>query len=154
MGTLYQFQNWIGLKNNSPFICEKHTGFPCSILNTGFPCLIINTDKHEQNTEFFSLKYGSPYIDLNRLEKNFGSFAFRAVLFYLYFLEKIFFVFLCFEGNYCGVGTLYPPPNKIGLKKNYPCYLREKYGFSEFNTKCGSTQTKYGVFWVKIRNTR
>ena len=33
----------------------------------GFPCLILNTDQHGQNTEFFSIKYGSPNIDLNHL---------------------------------------------------------------------------------------
>ena len=51
------------------------------IKNTGFPCSILNMDQHGQYTEFFSLKYGSPYIDLNLLEKNFGSvfFAFLAV---------------------------------------------------------------------------
>ena len=50
---------------------------PCSVLNTespylftGFPCLVLNTDQHRQNTDFFSIKYGSPYIDLNHLEKN------------------------------------------------------------------------------------
>ena len=45
-----------------------------------FPFPILNTDQYGQNMEFYSLKYGSPYIDLNRLEKNFGSvfFAFRA----------------------------------------------------------------------------
>ena len=50
--------------------------------NTGFPCSILNTYQHGQNTEFFGLKYGSLYIDLNRLEKKFGCvfFAFRAVL--------------------------------------------------------------------------
>ena len=26
------------------------------------------------------------------------------------------FVFLCLEGNYCGVGTLCPPPRQIGLR--------------------------------------
>ena len=41
---------------------------------------MINTDKIRS---FFSSKYEGPYIDLNRLEKNFGSvfFAFRAVAF-------------------------------------------------------------------------
>ena len=38
--------------------------------NTGFPCLILNTDQHRQITQFFSIKYGSSYIDLNKLEKN------------------------------------------------------------------------------------
>ena len=56
--------------------------FSISEKNTGFPCSVLNADQHGQNMEFFSLKYGSSYIDLNRLEKNFGSvfFAFRAVL--------------------------------------------------------------------------
>ena len=50
----------------------------------------LNTNQHEQNKEFFSLKYGNTYIDLNRLEKRIGSviFAFRAMLFYLYFLKN------------------------------------------------------------------
>ena len=30
--------------------------------NTESPCLILNTDRNGQNTEFFSLKYGIPYI--------------------------------------------------------------------------------------------
>ena len=84
-----------GSKRTLRVISEKDTGFPCSILNTSFPCLILNTDQHGQNTELLCLKYGSPFIDLNRLEKNFGSvfFAFRAVLFYLYFF-KSFVLFL------------------------------------------------------------
>ena len=48
---------------------EKNTGFPCLILNMGFLSSIIDTDQHGQNTEFFSLKFLSPYIDFNRLEK-------------------------------------------------------------------------------------
>ena len=38
--------------------------------NMGFQCLILNTDQQGKNTDFFSIKYGSPYIDLNHLEKN------------------------------------------------------------------------------------
>ena len=35
----------------------------------------------------------------------------------LYFLKKIFFVFLCFEGNFCGEGTLCPPKaNRVNTK--------------------------------------
>jgi len=47
----------------------------------GYPCSILLTDQHGQNTELLSSTHGSPYTDLNRLEKNFGSafFAFRAV---------------------------------------------------------------------------
>ena len=36
----------------------------------------------------------------------------------LYFFKKFFFVFLCFEGNYCEEGTLCPPPKANRLKKN------------------------------------
>ena len=37
--------------------------------NTGFPCLILNKDEHGQNTELFSLEYGSQYIDSHHLGK-------------------------------------------------------------------------------------
>ena len=33
------------------------------------------------------------------------------------------------------------------------CYFRKKYEFSVFNTKYGSTRTKYGVFQLKIRKS-
>ena len=56
---------------HSVLFAKKNTGFQCSILNTSFKCSILNTDQHGKNTKFFSLKYGSPHIDLNHLEKNF-----------------------------------------------------------------------------------
>ena len=35
----------------------------------------------------------------------------------LYFFRNFFFVFLCFEGNYCGEGTLCPPKaNRVNNK--------------------------------------
>ena len=77
----------------------KNKGFPCSILNTGFQCSILNTDQHGQNKEFFSLKYGSLYIDFNRLEKdtlNSYFIAFRALFcICTYFINffSLFFVF-------------------------------------------------------------
>ena len=40
----------------------------------GFPSSIINAEQHRQNTEFFGSQYGSPYIDLNRLEKTFDPY--------------------------------------------------------------------------------
>ena len=72
-----------GYKTKSPCYVRKNTGCSCSILNK---------DQHGQNTEFFSLKYGSPYIDLNRLEKTLDPFG--TVLFYFNFFS--FFSFSVF----------------------------------------------------------
>ena len=88
------FLNSLSLYTDCRILSQKTPYFvrvdPCLVLNTDFS--ILNTDQHRQNTEFFSLKHWSPYIDINRLEKNFGSvfFAVRAVLFYLYFFSKNF----------------------------------------------------------------
>ena len=111
-----------------------------------FPCSILNTDQHEQNTEFFSLKYEGPYIDLNNLEKNFGSvfFAFRAMVFILLFLED-FFRFSVFSGQLLRYGHILPNP-KLNKVINGLCVLfAKKYGVSLFNTKCGFVvfNTKY-----------
>ena len=52
-----------------------------------------DTDQHGQNTKFFSLKYGSPYIDFNRLEKT-SYFLHFAQCYSICTYFKIFFVFL------------------------------------------------------------
>ena len=78
----------------------------------------LNTDQHEQNKEFFSLKYGSTYIDLNHLEKRIGSvfFTFRAMLFYLYLFKKISF-FCVFRAILSMWAHCTHPQTKYDLKR-------------------------------------
>ena len=57
----------------NPYCFGKNTEIPYLVLNTEnpyffannteSPCLALNSDQNGQNTEFFSLKYGIPYID-------------------------------------------------------------------------------------------
>ena len=55
----------------------KQYGFSAFTTRYGFfPCVILNTDQHGQNTEFFSLKYKSPYIDFKHLEKTLNPYFF------------------------------------------------------------------------------
>ena len=88
-GHIVPIPELIRVKNGHTVLFAKkilNTGFPCSILNgvknglsvlfakkirfslfntkLGFPCSILNRDQHGENTEFFSLKYGSQYKDL------------------------------------------------------------------------------------------
>ena len=57
---------------------------------------------------------GFPTLDANTLNRAVQTDSFNLDVTFqilnLYFLKKIFFVFLCFEGNYCEEGTLCPPP--------------------------------------------
>ena len=110
----------------------------------GLPYSILSTDQHGQNTEFFSRKYGNPYIDLNRLEKNFGSvfFAFRAVLFYLYCFK--FFRFSVFLGQLLRYRHIVHI-SKLDKDKNFMLFSK-KYEFSVFTTR-------YGFFPCSILNT-
>ena len=113
-----------------------------SVLNTGFPYSILNTDLHDQDTELFSLKSGSPYIHF-LFRKNFGSvfFAFRAVLFYLYFFSKNF-RFSVFSWHLLWCGHIVSNPKLNRVKNGLPVLFAKKYGIN----------TKYG-FLCSILNT-
>ena len=118
----------------------RKTGCPCSILNTVFPCSIIITDQYEQNTEFFSLKCGSLFIDLNSLEKALDSYfcISRSIILFL-FLLKNSFLFSVFLRQSLRCGPILPTPKlkviKIGLfvifakKMGFLCYILNT-GFS------------------------
>ena len=118
-----------------------------------FPCSTLNTDQHGQNTGFFSLKYGSPYIDLNRLEKKLDPYFwhFTQCYFICTFLKNCF-RFSVFLGQLLRCGHILP---NLKLNWGHSVLFAKKYGFSVFNTKYrfsvfniiyGSTRTKYGVF--------
>ena len=74
-----------------------------------FPCCILNTDQHGQNTGFFSLKYGSQYIDFNRFEKTLDPYFlhFLECYFSCTFKKVRFFVFL---GQLLRCGHIVPIP--------------------------------------------
>ena len=77
-----------------------------------------NTDQHWKKMEFFSLKFGSPYIDLNRLQKHLKCifFAILTLLFYLYLFYN-FFRFSLFLGQLLRCGHIVPTP-KLNRVKN------------------------------------
>ena len=91
-GRIVPTQKLNRVKTDSPFYIRKNDGF--YVLNTKYVLSVFNTKCGSTRTKYgvFSLKYESPYIHLNRLEKNFGSvvFAFRALLFYLYLFQNFF----------------------------------------------------------------
>ena len=71
----------------------------------------------EKNTEFLSLKYGSPYIDFNRLEKNFRIILLHfAQCHFICLFLKNYFVFL-FLGQLVRFGHILHTP-KLNKFKN------------------------------------
>ena len=109
------------------------------------------------------MKYGSPYIDLNRLEKNFRIiFLHFAQCHFICTFFRIIFRFSLFSGQLLRSWLIVPTANLNRAKNGLFELFAKKYGFSVFktkfrssmfNTKYGLKRTKYGVFLLKIRKS-